>query len=282
MDTLPIVGDGFALRLAQPARGRTPAIRAALRRAGQWALPWLLPVALLASWQAVVWGELVSPQLLVPPGQVLVTFVELVRSGELLEHLRESLGRLAFGFGCGASAGVLLGTAMGTSPRLEAYAQPFFHAARQLPTVALIPVFILAFGVEETFKVLLVAKACFFAVALSALDGTRNIGRKFLEVAAIYQLPRAVFLRRLVLPAVVPSVVAGVRISLGRAWMVLVAAELMAADRGLGQMMEMGRQMFRMDVVLVGVIVTGTVGLFLDRSVRWIERRALRWRPASW
>ena len=248
------------------------------RRLSWLALPWLAPLLLLALWELVTRAQLVSAQVLVAPAQVVAAFVELARTGELAGHLRDSLMRLGIGLAAGASSGLLFGILMGVSKRVEDYSAPIFQAVRQVPSIALIPAFILIFGVEETFKILLVSKACFFPVALAAFNGVKTISRQYLEVAAVYQLPRLSLLRLLVLPATVPPIVAGVRISLGRAWIVLVAAELMAADHGIGQMMEMGRQMFRIDVVMVGVFVTGIIGLGLDGGVRLIERSLGKWR----
>jgi sulfonate transport system permease protein len=169
---------------------------------------------------------------------------------------------------------------MGASTRVEALVSPVFRMARQLPTIALIPALILVFGVEETFKLVVVAKASFFPVALAAFEGVRQIPRAYLDVAAVNRLPARVLVTQLLVPATIPHVVAGVRTSLGRSWMILVASELVAADSGLGQMMEMGRQMFRIDVVMVGVLTAGAVGLALDAGVRWAERRLTRWQRA--
>jgi sulfonate transport system permease protein len=263
-----------------PIAGWTERPPAAHRRLSWLLLPWLAPLALLALWQLITRAELVSAQVLVAPARVVATFVELLRSGELGAHLRGSLLRLGIGFAAGAGSGLLFGILMGVSRRVEVYSAPIFQAVRQVPSIALIPAFILIFGVEETFKIVLVSKACFFPVALAAFNGVKTIPRQYVEVAAVYQLPWLSRVRLLVLPATVPPIVAGVRISLGRAWVVLVAAELMAADQGIGQMMEMGRQMFRMDVVMVGVLVTGLIGLGLDGGVRLLERSFGKWRIA--
>jgi sulfonate transport system permease protein len=263
---------------ASSAGETSPATGAHLRRWAERALPFLAPLALLGLWQLVTASELVSRQVLVPPGQVFATFLELAKSGELFGHLRESLVRLGLGFALGGTLGLAFGVAMGVSKRVEEYAAPLFQAVRQVPSIALIPAFILIFGVEETFKIILIVKACFFPVALAALNGVKDIPRQFLEVGAVYRLPRWSLLKLVILPATLPPIVAGVRISLGRSWIILVAAELMAADRGVGQMMEMGRQMFRLDVVMVGVFMTGLIGLGLDTSVRLAERSMSRWR----
>ena len=251
---------------------------ATLARFSQHLLAVWAPAGLLLLWQLVAASGLVSPQVLVPPARVFATFLELLGSGELGAHLRGSLFRLAVGFVAGATLGLLFGIAMGLSKHVEQYLAPSFQAVRQVPSIALIPALILIFGVEETFKILLIVKACFFPVALATVNGIKDIPKPFLEVASVYRLPKLQLIRQLILPATLPPVIAGVRISLGRSWIVLVAAELMAADRGIGQMMEMGRQMFRIDVVMVGVFMTGVIGLGLDSSVRVVERRLGAWR----
>ena len=185
--------------------------------------------------------------------------------------------RLATGFVLGGALGLVFGILMGVSTRFEQFSRPVFQAVRQIPSVALIPAFILVFGVDETFKIVLVSKASFFPIALAAFDGVRSIPKAYIDVAAVNRVSRLTLLTKLVIPATTPPLVAGIRISLGRSWMVLVAAELMAADSGVGQMMEMGRQMFRMDVVVAGVFLTGAIGLALDSLVRLAERRLSRW-----
>jgi sulfonate transport system permease protein len=273
-----LTGSAPAPLVSAPETRETPSIAPAVRPWFERALPFFAPLALLALWQLATVSGFVSRQVLIPPAQVLATFIELSKSGELAGHLSESLVRLGLGFALGGTLGLGFGVAMGLSKRVEEYAAPIFQAVRQIPSIALIPAFILIFGVEETFKIVLIVKACFFPVALAALNGVKDIPRHFLEVGAVYRLPRWAMLKLVVLPAILPPIVAGVRISLGRSWIILVAAELMAADRGIGQMMEMGRQMFRLDVVMVGVFMTGVIGLGLDTSVRLAERSMSRWR----
>jgi len=237
------------------------------------------PLLLLLVWFVTARAGWFPPQLLVPPAEVWASFQDLLASGELREHVVNSLSRLAIGFSIGALGGLLFGTAMALSKTVEAYCAPLFHTLRQVPSIALIPMFILFFGVEETFKVLIVTKAAFFPVALAASEGVKGIPRGYFEVASVYRLPLWSLLRDVAFPAAAPPIVTGLRISLSRAWMVLVAAELLAADSGLGQMIELSRQMLRIDIVMVGVVVTGAIGFVLDFAFRLLERRLLRWRP---
>ena len=238
------------------------------------------PLALLFLWWWVTENGHFSPQLLVPPGQVVQAFLGLMATGELEDHLYVSLGRLFGGFAVGAVLGVLFGVCIALSDTAERYTAPLFQFLRQLPTVALIPMFILIFGVGETFKIFIVIKATFFVVALAAHDGIRNIPKGYFDVSALYNLSFWDKFRAILFPAAVPSLLIGIRIGLSRSWMILVGAELLAAENGLGQMMEMSRQMFRMDVVMVGVILTGIIGFLLDRGLRLLEWWLMRWRRA--
>lgn len=242
-------------------------------------LSWFVsPLLVLLAWALVAAAGWFPPQLLVPPSHVYQAFSDLLGSGELREHLTVSLSRLGIGFTLGALGGLLFGTALALSRQVEAYCAPLFHTLRQIPSIALIPMFILFFGVEETFKVLIVFKAAFFPVALATCEGIRGIPRSHFEVADVYRLPLPTLIKDVAFPAAAPPILTGLRIGLSRAWMVLIAAELLAADSGLGQMIEMSRQMMRIDVVMVGVVVAGLVGFVLDHGLRLLEKHLFRWK----
>jgi sulfonate transport system permease protein len=237
-------------------------------------------LALIGLWQALVSAQIWPEQVLVSPFRVASTLWDMAASGELTRHLGASLYRLVVGFLLGSAVGLVSGGAMGLSRIAFRIGAPLFHAVRQVPIIAFIPLLILFFDVEDSFKIVVVAAASFFPVALGTMDGIASIPKAHLEVAALYRLPLASLLWRVVLPATVPPIVTGLRLGLTRAWLSLVAAELLAADSGLGQMMEMGRQLFRIDVVMGGVIVAGVIGFLLDRSMIALERRLGRWRLA--
>ena len=237
-------------------------------------------LALLLLWQLASASGVFPPQVLVPPIEVAATLAQFSLSGELGDHLGTSLFRLVLGFLGGGAIGLAFGTAMALSKLFEALFAPLFQAVRQVPVLAFIPMLVLLLGIEERFKIVVVAVAVFFPVALATFDGVRAIPRSYFEVGRLYRTPPLPFVTRILLPAAVPPVLTGLRLGLTRGWLVLVACELLAADSGIGQMMEMGRQMFRIDVVLAGVFVSGLVGFFLDRSVKLAERRFVRWKEA--
>jgi sulfonate transport system permease protein len=247
------------------------------------AVPLLIPLLILGAWFVVTrdGASGATSRVLVAPAEVAATLRELVTSGELQGHVRKSLVRLALGFGLGTASGIVFGVAMGISRRFEAICGPFLHAIRQIPSIAIIPMMILLLGVEETFKVVVVVKASFFPVALATAEGVRAVPVSYREVGRVLGLSQTQTLARLLLPGAVPALVTGLRIAIARSWMVLVASELIAAESGLGQMMEMGRQMFRIDVVLVGVLVTGLLGFLLDRGMRGVEAKLAPWRQTT-
>ncbi|PNP99464.1 ABC transporter permease [Sphingobium sp. SA916] len=252
----------------------------AFRQGKAVAAAWAAPVALLALWQVACLSGLFPPQVLVPPSVVAQALADMAASGELQRHVGDSLYRLLVGFAIGAGAGMVFGAALALSRLVEAVLSPLFLTLWQVPVIAFVPLMVMFLGIDEPFKIAVVAIAAFFPMALATFDGIRGVPRNWFDVAKVYRLSLLQLIRRILLPATVPAVLTGLRISLTRAWVVLVAAELLAADSGIGQMMEMGRQLFQIDVVLAGVVVSGLIGFLLDRGARWVESRATRWRTA--
>lgn len=242
--------------------------------------PFAPPLILFALWQLACMSGLFPAQVLVPPFQVGRTLWALASTGELGRHVGESMMRLAIGFVIGASAGLVFGTVIALSRLAEAAFAPFFFGLWQVPVIAFVPVLVIFLGIDESFKITIVALAAFFPVALAAFDGVRGVPKAWFEVARVYRTRLPDLIGRILVPATIPAVLTGLRVALTRAWVVLIAAELLAADSGIGQMMEMGRQMFQMDVVLAGVVVSGLIGFLLDRGAKAIERSATRWRTA--
>jgi len=238
---------------------------------------WISPILLILAWWWVSKSGHYSTDVLVPPQDVWLSFKELLSSGELFQHLSVSLTRLAIGFLVGAASGVLFGILMAVSSQTEAFFLPTFQALRQIPTITLIPILILLLGVDETFKIIIVFKSAFLTVALAAYEATKGVSKNYFEVAKIYQLSTYSVYRKLVLPAIVPPVFTGLRIAFSRSWTILVAAELLASDSGIGQMMQLGREMFRLDVVMVGVVITGIIGFSIDRILKLGEMKLIPW-----
>jgi sulfonate transport system permease protein len=251
------------------------------RRAAPFVSILMCPLLVLGAWEAMSWSGLFAKSILVPPGQVFQTFRDLVADGELLQAIRASLTRVLGGFALGTVTGLLAGIGLGIFPRLERYCGLLFHILRQIPIIALAPLFILWLGIGEGFKIALIASAAFFPVALNSLDGVRNVPRKYRDVAEVFQFNNYSMVRKVVLPGAMPAIFTGVRLGLSRSWMILVAAELFASSAGLGHMMDLGREMFQIDVVLVAVLVTGLIGFTFDCVLRALEARLFFWKSSA-
>lgn len=252
-----------------------------LLRAGRASLGLALPVLLLLVWSIACRHQWVPPQLLPAPDVVRDTFVDEVRTGDLWANVRVSLERVLVGFATGSAAGLVLGTAMGLSRRLEDYIYPLFNALSQVPVLAWVPLAMLFLGIGESLKFAFIAFAALLPVAVNTLRGFRGVPRAYMDVGATFQFTRRQYLRRVVLPAAVPSIFVGLRTGLTQAWLSLVTVELLASSEGLGFLVVWGRQLFQLDLVLVAILAIGIVGLVLDKGLALVESRFLRWRPTA-
>ncbi|MBN3789950.1 ABC transporter permease [Burkholderia sp. Ac-20353] len=266
-----------ALTSSAPRAARAPG----LAWLGGHALWWATPVAFAALWWLASTQRWFPPQLVVPPARIAATLRVLIETGELRDNLLITLHRLALGFAIGATSGAAFGILLASSRRFSDYLRPTFDLLRQVPTLTLIPLLILLIGVDEPLKLVVVGKAVFFPVALAACAGVRDAPRDLVEMARHYGVGPFELLRDVLLPAALPPLLTGIRIALARAWLALVAVELLSADSGIGQMMELARQMLRLDVVLVDVAVIGLIGFALDRSIALVQRHALRWQAPA-
>jgi sulfonate transport system permease protein len=237
------------------------------------------PLALLAIWQVGSTTGFIPERTLASPSTVASTFGDLVSSGQLAEHMRVSLGRVAVGLALGIVAGTVLALVAGLSRIGEDLVDAPMQMLRTLPVLALVPLFILWFGIGEQAKVLLVALATTFPIYLNTFAGIRGVDRRLVEAADTLGLSRTGRIGHVVLPGALPSFLVGLRYSLGIAWLVLVVSEQINATSGLGYLMTQAREFLRTDVIVVGLIVYALLGLSSDLIVRGIERVALAWRP---
>lgn len=238
----------------------------------------LLPAVILTVWQIIGTLGIVSSTILPTPIAIFQSFVELIASGELGGHLEISVWRAGIGFLLGAGLGLLLGIINGFSSRTEEVVDPTLQMLRTVPHLAVAPLFILWFGFGELSKILLIAKGAFFPIYVNAFLGIRGVDSKLYEVARILEFNRFNLVRKLILPAAMPNILLGIRLSLGVAWLGLVVAEIMGSSEGIGYMIMDARQFSQTDVVFVGIIIFAVVGKLTDSFVRQLESRLLKWR----
>ena len=244
-----------------------------------WA-PWVLPALLIVVWQASSQLGWLSSRILPEPWAVAKAFWALAVSGELWVHLRTSLWRAACGFGLGAGLGLALGLLTGSFRQAETLLDTTLQMIRNIPALALIPLVILWFGIDETAKLFLLAVGVFFPVYLNAFHGIRSADQGLIEMARSYGLSGWPLYRDVILPAALPSILVGVRFSLGLVWVLLIVAETISAQAGIGYMTMNAREFLQTDVVLVGILLYAVLGKLADLVSRGMEKHFLRWNPA--
>ncbi|QIZ42828.1 ABC transporter permease [Bacillus sp. RZ2MS9] len=237
-----------------------------------------IPVIILIIWQLAGVFGLVSKTVLPTPLDIFLAFQELIKTGELFGHLSISVFRAAAGFFIGGGLGIILGTIVGFSTRSEQYLDPSVQMLRTVPHLAVAPLFVLWFGFGETSKVLLIADGAFFPLYVNAFLGIRGVDSKLFDVARVLEFSKRKLITKLILPAALPNLLLGARLSLGVAWVSLVVAELMGSTEGIGYMIMDSRQFSNTDIVFVGIIIFAFVGKFSDSLVRLLEVKFLRWR----
>ena len=239
------------------------------------------PLALVAVWWIGTATGFISEQTLAAPGRVIDTVSELWRSGELVDAVRVSLWRAMQGLVIGASIGLVLGVVAGLARLGEELIDPVMQMLRTVPFLALVPLFIVWFGINETPKVLLVATACAFPMYLNAYGGVRNVDRKLLEAARAFGVSGFRLLREIVVPAALPSILVGLRFAMGVALVALIAAETVNTSAGIGYLMLQAREFLRTDILMVCIVLYALLGLGADLLVRLLERLLMPWRRHS-
>ena len=249
------------------------------KRSQQW-LRAASPLALLALWQIGCSSGWIPSRTLAPPSQVIASFIDLTSDGALQHHLWVSLVRVAKGMSVALLVGGTLALLAGLSRIGEYVIDAPMQMLRTLPVLALIPFFIIWFGIGEMPKVGLVAVAAVFPIYLTLYAGIRGVDPKLIELAQIIGLSRGALIRHVILPGALPTALVGVRYSLGISWLILVAAEQVNASSGIGYLMNDARDFMRIDILVVGLLIYAFLGLIVDILVRWLERRLLGWRPS--
>ncbi len=241
--------------------------------------PWGVPILLLGVWQALVQIGWLSTRVLPAPTDVLAAAVRLASTGELFNNIQISFGRAALGFVIGGGIGFSLGLLNGISHLAEKLFDSSIQMVRNIPHLAMIPLVILWFGIGEEAKLFLVALGVSFPIYLNTFHGIRTIEPGLLEMGKVYGLRRWSLFWQIILPGALPSILVGVRFSLGLMWLTLIVAETIAADSGIGYMAMNAREFLQTDVVVLSILLYALLGKLADQITRVLERRLLLWHP---
>lgn len=258
-----------------------PGRRAGVARAVRdLALPWTSLVLLIALWWTASATGHLAPNVLPSPVTVARTAADLTTSGVLADSLWTSFVRVAAGVALGLGVGLSLGLVSGLSRLAERVVDKPVQMVRAIPFTALVPLFIIWFGIGEAPKILLVATGVAVPVYINTFAGVRDVDSRLVEVGRSCGLPAWRISTTILLPGALPSVLVGVRHALGIAWVALIVAETLAANAGIGFLMTSAREFTRTDVMLVCIFLYALLGVLTDTAVRVAERLLLRWRVA--
>ncbi|MFG2132423.1 ABC transporter permease [Streptomyces sp. NPDC048751] len=236
------------------------------------------PLLVLALWAVASAAGQLDPGAIPAPWTVLETGAHLWTDGTLTTDILTSLQRAGYGFAIGLAAGVVLALASGLSRVGEALIDGTVQLNRAIPTLGLIPLFILWLGIGETFKIAIIAIVVYIPIYLNTHAALSGIDHRFVELAEVQGLSKFQFIRQIVVPGALPGFFVGLRLGVTGSWLGLVVLEQINATSGLGYMMFQAQNYGQSDVILVGLLIYGVFGLISDSAVRLVERRVLSWR----
>jgi len=241
---------------------------------------WASPLLFLLLWELGSRTGVIPTRILAAPSVVLETLWSMIVSGELPSNLVVSLGRVAAGLSIGVVVGTVLALVSGLSRLGETAVDPLLQIKRTIPSLALTPLFIVWFGIGETPKITLIAVATTFPIYLNLFSAVRAVDARLVEAARSFGLSGLSLIAHVILPGALPGFLSGLRYASGVALLILVVAEQINAQAGLGYLINNARDFMRTDVIVVCLLVYAALGLAADQAVRTLEGRALAWRPS--
>ena len=250
------------------------AFSAAMSRAALILSPWLVIIAI---WYAIAYSGFVNPALIPTPHAVAAQFWQQLVHARLPRDILMSTQRVLIGVILGTTVAVPVGFALGWYPRVRTFIDPLINFFRALPPIALIPLVVVYFGIGEVAKVIILFYASFFAGVIVMYEGIAQISPIYIRVARTLGATDAELFRKVIIPLAVPHMLTALRVALGVAWATLVASELIAAQQGLGALIQNASSFFQLDIIYVGIICIGLIALVMDLALRMIARRLVSW-----
>lgn len=277
-DSQIVIGRPVILPVATTAvRRARPALRRLLLSD---AASWMVPALLLLVWQAAAEFQLLPANVLPAPSAVIDAAWRLTLSGELPANIAVSAKRAAIGFAIGGSLAFAFGLLNGVSKIGEKLTDTTFQMIRNIPNLAMVPLVILWFGIEDSARIFLVALGVFFPIYINTYHGIRTADAQLVEMGRSYGMSNWGLFRRVILPGALPSIFVGLRYALGIMWLTLIVAETIAANGGIGYMAMNAREFMQLDVVVLSILLYALLGKLADSIARALERTTLQWHPA--
>jgi sulfonate transport system permease protein len=238
---------------------------------------WIVPIVILVAWQVAAQMGWILVRILPSPLTIVKAAVKLASSGELLTDITVSTGRALSGLLVGGSIGFLLGMSNGLFKLSEKLLDTTVQMVRTIPNLALLPLVILWFGIGDSARLFLVSFGVFFPIYINTFHGIRSVDPDLIEMGQVYGLSRWQLFREVIFPGALPSILVGVRLSLGIMWLTLIVAETIAVESGIGYLAATAREFIRADVLIFVVVLYAILGKLSDAVTRLLERRLLKW-----
>src|SRR5699024_601276 len=232
----------------------------------------------LVLWELITQLDFVSPLFLPAPSAIIITGWEMIMNGEIYQNLSASLYRIVLGYSIGAALGIIIGLLLGFSRWFDAIGTPIIYSIYPIPKIALLPLFILWLGIGELSKVTIIALGVFFPVVINTYSGVKNVDDTLIKAAVTFGSNRLSVIRKVILPGSLPMIFAGLRLAAGTSLLLLVAAEMIAAQNGIGSMVLHYGNLMITTKLMVGVVVLSILGLSFNRGLQWLENKLLPWR----
>lgn len=239
--------------------------------------PFVLVPILLIAWEASARTGALNANLFPPPTRILTAMIDMARIGLLWNDVRDSVTRVSVGFTIATVVGVLIGALLGRAQRIAPIVMPVLEILRPIAPIAWIPIAILWFGLGDKPAWFLIFYGAFFPIFTNTYLGVRSVQPIHVQAAQSLGVGRSLFVRKVLFPAALPYILAGMRIGLGMAWMCVIGAELIAAQSGLGYMIQLARTMLETEKVFAGMIIIGVIGFGMNFFMSWVERKLTPW-----
>lgn len=238
----------------------------------------LSPIALLVLWEAAARYGWIDRRFFPAPSEAFTAAASMVQTGELWENLSVSLVRIGVGFVIGAVPGVLIGLAMGLFSPVRAIIQPLVDCTFPIPKIAILPLFLMIFGLGEESKYAIIAVAVIYLVLINTVAGVRNIDRIYLDVCKNYQASKLMMFTDVALPGALPMIVTGLKLGMGIALLVIVSAEFVGAKSGIGYLIWNSWQTFQVEKMYVGLLISAFLGFIAAILLNLLERVLIPWK----
>ncbi|MFD1851384.1 ABC transporter permease [Oceanobacillus bengalensis] len=240
----------------------------------------VLPILLVIVWEILSRMGVFPAYQLPAPTTIIETIREMAQDGTLWTHIGVTTFRVFAGFALGTIVAIILGSFVGFYKKAEQIFDPMIQAFRSIPSLAWVPLFILWMGIGEPSKITMIAVGVFFPVYLNIVSGIMGVDRKLIEVGKMYGLNTFHLIRKVILPASLPSFLVGLRSGLGLGWMFVVAAELMGASQGLGYLLVLGQNTLSPEIIIASIILFAIIGKLSDWVLKLVEKRTLQWQDS--